>query len=81
MRKTRKRAKHELVYKAACGLVLVCFTTFVCGQAYHGVSASTILWKSIGLLLAIGLSMHVVVKLWSSWEDIQDGEKKSSKTK
>jgi uncharacterized membrane protein len=72
MARKTKKGKRALLYKAACGLMLICFTVFVCGQAIHGVSAKTILFKSSALLIVIGLSMHVVVKLWSSWEDIKD---------
>lgn len=73
MAKFSSKTKHVFLYKAACGLILICFTVFVCGQAIHGVSATTILLKSSLLLVAIGLSMHLVLKLWHSWEEIKEG--------
>ncbi len=72
MARMGKKAKYALLFKAACALMLICFTVFVCGQLVHGVSAKTILYKSSLLLIVIGLSMHVVVKLWASWENIKD---------
>ena len=73
MAKLSGKAKNIFLYKGACGLMLICFTVFVCGQAITGVSATTILIKSSVLLIVIGLSMHLVLKLWSKWEDIKEG--------
>jgi hypothetical protein len=72
MARMGQKTRYALLFKAACGLLLVCFTVFVIGQLIHGVSAKTILFKSSILLIGIGLSMHVVVKLWSSWDNIKD---------
>jgi hypothetical protein len=72
MAKMSKNTKFTLLFKAACGLMLVCFTVFVCGQIIHGVSAKSILFNSSFMLLGIGLCMQVIIRLWASWDNIKD---------
>ena len=72
MARLSKNTKFSLLFKTACGLVLICYTVFVIGQIVHGVSAKTILFKSSLLLIVVGLSMHVIVRLWAQWNKIKD---------
>jgi hypothetical protein len=71
-RKQIKKTKFLFLRRIGAGLLITCFTVFVCGQAVQGVSASTILFESSLLILGIGLSMQMVLKIWSSYEEIQD---------
>lgn len=71
-KKTNQKTKFLFLRKIGAGLMVICFTTFVCGQVLHGVSAPTVLYKSSILIIGIGLFMQIVLKLWASFEDVQD---------
>ena len=77
-KKTLKDTKFLFLRRIGAGLMVTCFTVFVCGQVLHGVSAPTVLYKSSLLIIGIGIFMQMVLKLWASFEDIQD---KSTVTK
>jgi len=71
-KKSVKNTKFLFLRKIGAGLMVICFTVFVCGQVLHGVSAKTVLYKSSILIIGIGLFMQVILKLWASFDDIQD---------
>lgn len=54
------------------GLMLTCFLIFVLGQISRGVSAKSMLtWSSV-LIIFLGIVFQVLLKLWSSWEDVSE---------
>ncbi len=67
-----KNTRFLFLRRIGAGLMVICFTVFVCGQVLHGVSAPTVLYKSSILVIGIGFFMQVVLKLWSSFDDIQE---------
>lgn len=67
-----KNTKFLFLRRIGAGLLLICFTVFVCGQVLHGVSAKSVLFKSSILIIGIGLFMQIVLRLWTSFDEIQD---------
>jgi hypothetical protein len=72
MAKTIKSGKYVGLRKLMALIILTCFVVFVLGQVSQGVSAKSLLvWASI-LMIVLFLMGQVLLKIWSSWEDISD---------
>lgn len=56
-----------------CGLTVFCVVLAVIGGAIGGASASMITWRAG--LVAVGFMFveKLLIKIWASWEDIQQG--------
>jgi len=69
---TGKKSKNVILRKVMDGLTLTCFVVFILGQVSQGVSAkSMLIWSSI-MTFALLIISRVLIKVWSSWEDISD---------
>jgi hypothetical protein len=67
-----KKQKHILLRKIMAGLILTCFLVFVFGQISQGASAKSLLiWSSL-LMFVLFILSQILIKFWSSWEDIND---------
>ena len=74
---SQSKASKQFVFlrKVFAGLVVVCFLVFIIGQSIVGVSPeSMVFWSSL-LVLVVGISAQVIIRLWRSWEDVNDGSR------
>ncbi len=70
---SRDLHQFTLLHRYMCGLTVFCVVIAVIGGAIAGASAPMITWRAG--LVAVGFMFveKLLIKIWASWEDIQQG--------
>jgi len=65
---------YTILHRYMSGLTMFCVVIAILGSSIAGVSAEMIAWRAALVVFGFSVAGKVLIKIWASWEDTQQGE-------